>query len=409
MRLSPWLACPLALVALSFAPAGVRADDPPKPAEPKAPGEFVEVMTEWKKVIKKKNDPQFAKERAAYYETKNFKGTGLFWLGCIWELAGDAPKAIENFEKFLKAPEGKEANKESAMMKTMALHSGTGSYEKALAMGDTVLKAYPMSNHAAQNVDDMGRIYRRWGKDDKALEKFLAAAEMKSSQGVFDAIDIYLVQGKIAEAKATLAKYGEMLKASTKGAREEMAEFLEAVGKPAPALEGCRSPTNTEVPAKFGGSWVLLYVGNMTMSGMERRLTRFATIAHGWEKTTPWFVISYDQFDPFTKKVNKELTPDAELEIQIKLFKEESGGAQVLTVTKELWNALHLKQPGQRVLIDPDGNFRWMRLTEQKGGYDPFTMEKALDAFAGKGSGEAAPAEGDGGGEPGGGEMPGGG
>jgi hypothetical protein len=82
-------------------------------------------------------------------------------------------------------------------------------------------------------------------------------------------------------------------------------------------------------------------------------------------------------------------------------MKEEGGGAKVITVNKELWNALHLKQPGQRILIDPEGNFRWMRLTEQRGAYDTFTMQKALDTFTGKSSGESsapAPEAGDGGG-----------
>lgn len=415
MRRSPWLYGSLALALLALAPARVHADDPPKPGE-KAPPEFGEIQTEFKKEIKRKNDPQFAKERALYYETKNFKGVGLFWLGCVWEVARDWDKTIETFEKFLKSNEGKEANRESAMMKIMAAQVQKEDYEKAVATGEGIVKTYPMSGHAGQNMDEIGRTYRMWGKDDQALEKFLAAAEAKSSQGVFDAIDIYLVQGKIAEAKATLTKYGEMLKASTKGARDEMAEFLDAVGKPAPALEGSRSPTKTEVPPKFAGTWTLVYVGNLMMSNMERRLERLSTIGQHWAKTTPWYVISYDQFDPFTKKVNKELTPDQEFEIQTKLFEKESGGAQVLTVTKALWNSLHLKMPGQRVIIDPDGNFKWMRTSEQKGSYDQFTMQKALDAFAGKGSGESAPAPGEGGdggggggGEPGGGEGPGGG
>jgi tetratricopeptide (TPR) repeat protein len=404
MRLTPWLSSALALAVLAAAPLRAGAEDPPKGPAPANQPEFVEIQTEWKKTIKPKGDPQFAKERALYYETKNFKGVGLFWLGNIWELAGDWAKAIETFEKFVKSPEGKEANKESAMMKIMAAHVNMEAYEKAVAMGESILKTYPMSAHAAQNLDEIGRAFRRWGKDDKALEKFLAAAESKSSQGVFDAIDVYLVQGKVAEAKATLTKYGEMLKASTKGAREEMTEFLDAVGKPAPALQGARSPSATEVPAKFGGTWTLLYAGNLTMSQMQRRLERLASIGNIWDNTTPWFIIGYDQFDPFTKKVNKELTPDQEFEIQTKLMKEEGGGAKVLTVNKELWNALHLKQPGQRILIDPEGNFRWMRLTEQRGGYDSFTMQKALDTFIGKSTGEGAepaPAP-EGGGEPGG-------
>lgn len=413
MRLTPWLTTALALAVLGTAPLSVRADDPPKGPAPANPPEFAEIQTEWKKTIKPKNDPQFAKERALYYESKNFKGVGLFWLGNIWELAGDWTKTIETFEKFVKSPEGKEANKESAMMKIMAAHVNMEAYEKAIATGESILKAYPMSGHAAQNMDEMGRVFRRWGKDDKALAKFLEAAEAKSSQGVFDAIDIYLVQGKVAEAKATLAKYGEMLKASTKVAREEMNEFLDAVGKPGPDLKGARSPSATEVPAKFGGTWTLIYAGNLTMSQMQKRLERLASIGHRWEKTTPWFVIGYDQFDPYTKKVNKELTPDQEFEIQTKLMKSEGGGSNVLTVNKELWNALHLKQPGQRVILDPEGNFRWMRLTEQRGWYDQYTMQKALDTFTGKAGEEgaaAAPEGGDGGGagEPGG-EMPGGG
>jgi tetratricopeptide (TPR) repeat protein len=409
MRLAPWLACSLAILALTCAPLTARADDPPTPgAAPAGTPEFAEIQTEWKTVIKKKGDPQFAKERAQYYETKNFKGVGLFWLGFIWELAGDWGKTIETFEKFVKSPEGKEANKETAMIKIVAAHVNLEQYDKAVAMSEAVLKTYPMSKAAPGNMNELGRAYRRWGKDDKALEKFLASADMASSQGVFDAIDIYLVRGDVAKAKATLAKYAPTLKAATKGAVEEMTEFLEAVGKPAPALEGARSPTKTDVPPKFSGTWTLIYVGNMMMSSMERRLQRLASIANVWENTTPWFVIPYDQFDPFTKKVNKELTPDAEFEIQTKLFEKESGGAKVLTVTRELWKALHLKQPGQRVIIDPDGNFRWMRLTEQRGGYDPFTMQKALDAFTGASSGASAPAADEGGGEPGG-EMPGGG
>jgi tetratricopeptide (TPR) repeat protein len=408
MRLAPWLASSLAVLALAFAPLAARADDPPAPgAAPAGQPEFAEIQTEWKNVIRKKNDPQFAKERAQYYETKNFKGVGLFWLGFIWELAGDWGKTIEAFEKFVKSPEGKEVNKETAMQKIVAAHVNLEQYEKAVAVSEALLKTYPMSKQAAGNTNELGRIYRRWGKDDKALEKFLAAADMQSSQGVFDAIDVYLVRNDVAQAKATLAKYAGTLKAATKGAVEEMTEFLEAVGKPAPALEGARSPTNSEVPAKFGGTWTLLYVGNMTMSSMQRRLERLASIANRWENTTPWFVTTYDQFNPYSKKVEKDLTPDAEFEIQVKLYKEEGGGARVLTVTKELWKALHLKQPGQRILIDPDGNFRWMRLTEQRGGYDPFTMQKALDAFTGASTGGTAPAD-DGGAEPGG-EMPGGG
>jgi tetratricopeptide (TPR) repeat protein len=412
MRFPCWPAYPLALALLAVAPVGVNAEDPPPAAKPgeKAAPEFAEIQTEWKKVIKPKNDPQFAKERALYYETKDFKGVGLFWLGNIWELARDWDKTIETFEKFLKSPEGKDANKEAAMMKIMAAHVSKKDYEKAIQMGVTVLKAYPMSGHSAQNLVEMGRTYRRWGKDDEALKKFLEAAESKSSQGVFDAIDIYLVRGDVATAKQTLTKYAEALKASTKGAVAEMTEFLNAVGTEAPKLEGAKSPTKHDVPAAFKGSWTVLIAGSVTLSNLERRLGQYESIRSAWDKADPWFIMRYDLWDPFQKKVVKELTPDQEFELQIKVMEKEGGGAHVLTVPKDLWDRLHLKSFGQRTIIDPEGKFRWTRLVEQRGTYDGFTMEKAMDTFAGAGTGGAAPAGegGDGGGEmPGGGDAPG--
>jgi tetratricopeptide (TPR) repeat protein len=422
MRFSRWLAYPLALAFLAVAPVGVNAEDPPKggaaPAPAKKGDDWAEIQTEWKKKIKPKRDAQFAKERAQFWETKGFKGLGLFWLGNIWELAGDMPKTIEAFEGFLKGEEGKDANRESAMMKVMAAHARMEAWEKAIAMGETTLKAYPMSGKAGQNADEMGRIYRRWGKNDKAMEMFTQAAEAKSSAGVFDLIDMHMVNGEIDKAKAVLAKYSELLKAATKSAQADMKEFLDAIGTVAPPLEGAKSPTKTPVPAKFGegGTYTVLYVSYIAMSGLEKRLHYLSSIKNVWDKVEPWAVMNYVKWDPFQKKVVAELTQEQELELQVKVLEKESGGAQVLTLTPDLYAKFHQKPGGQKTILDPEGKFRWIRLTDQQGDYDWFCLKKALDKFTGQDrSGGAGPAEaGDGGGEApggagGGGDMPGGG
>lgn len=412
-----WLVRLLPLLVLTVAPVPVRADDPPQPA-PATPAvakdDLSEIQPEFKKTIKRKNDAQLAKDRAAYYETKNFKGSGLFYLGCIYEIAGDAPKTIETLEKFLKSGQGLDGNKEAAWMRIMAAHTKLKAYDKAIEAGEKVLAAYPMSNHSAQNLDDMGRIYRRWGKDELALKKFLEAAEAKSSAGVFDAIDLYLLNGQVDKAKELLTTCAETLKAATKGAQAEMASFLADVGKEAPALTGARSPTKTEVPAKFGGSWAVLYGYNLTISGLEKRMGAWHSIKNRWDKVEPWFVGNYIEWDPFEKKVVKGMTPDQEFDLQVKVMEKESGGGQALTVPNELFAQLHFKAPSTRVIIDPEGKFRWIRMPEQRGDYDVFVLQRALDKLTGQDhSAAGAEAGGDGGAEggekPAGGDAPGGG
>ena len=397
MRFPRLLAYPLALAVLAVLPHGAYAEDPPAPPPAVAKDDLKEIQPEFKKKIKPKNDPQFAKERAAYYETKGFKGSGLFYLGLIYEVAGDPAKTVETLEKFLASGQGLEANRESAMMRIMAAHVKLKDYDKALATGQAVLKAYPQSTHADENQLEIGRVYRRMGKDDEALAKFLVAAELKSSAGILDAVDVYLVAGDVQKAKDLLAKSAEGLKPAVKATLDDMRAFLDVVGTEAPPLTGARSPTGSEVPAKFGGgTWTVVYAYNLTMAGLERHLNNWMSIEHRWDKVEPWFMGHYIQWDPFTKKVDPTLTPEQEFDLQVKVFEKEGKGGQVLSVPKDLYTKFHFKAPGTRLILDPEGKFRWLHYPETRSDmlYARFAFERALDKFTGQqSSGSAPPAQ----------------
>jgi tetratricopeptide (TPR) repeat protein len=356
------------------------------------------INKDWKEV--KKGNTAKAKERAEFWEKKGVTGKDTFWIALMWEKANENAKAIAAFEAYLKVEGASDTNKETCFYKIMTCHAEMEAWDKAVAAGDALLKTYPGSKVAKQVVGEKGRILRQAGKDADAKAAFAAAAEQGYTLGLFDLVDMLMIEGDQAGAKAAIEKYGPAI---TRGGAQkelgELAEFVAAIGSAAPSLEKAINVGDGEPAKEWAGKPTLLFFAFLPAPNLQALLRTWDKLRKGWEEgVNVTAVTSYNKYDPFQKKVVEGLAPEQEEAMIKDVLKQEGGSARVLLVPPDTWAQLRQKNPGQRTLVDKDGKFRWVR-TELAQPYDWYCTEMALKKWGG-GTGPA-----DGGGkEPAGGD-----
>lgn len=383
MRIPRLLAGALLLVALPFIAGLAAADDE-------------SISKDWKEV--KKGNTAKAKERAEFWEKKGVGGKDSIWIGLMWQKAGENAKAIAAFEAYLKVEGANDANREKCFYESMVCHAREEAWDKALAAADGLLKTYPGSKVAKQVVGEKGRILRQAGKDADAKAAFSSAAEQGYTLGLFDLVDMLMVEGDQAGAKAAIEKYGPTI---TKGGAQkelgELSEFVNAIGTAAPSLEKAISVGDGEPAKEWTGKPTLLFFAFLPAPNLQALLRTWGKLRRGWEDgVNITAVCTYNKYNPFEKRVVEGLAPEQEEAMIKDVLKQEGGGSRVLLVPADAWAQLRQKNPGQRTLVDAQGKFRWVR-TELASTYDWWCTEMALKKFGG-GAGPAAGGGADGGG-----------
>lgn len=387
--------CLLSLCLLTAAPARVLAegDEEEKPAASPggkaAPGaddkgNYDKISDDWKKNVKRKSSAQHAKERALYWEGKGAKDKDLFWLALMWDKAGDHGKAIAAFEGYLKVPETQEANRETCFFKIMENHAKAEAWDKAVEAGELLVKTYPGSKNIGQAYGELGRHYRRKGDLDKALSAWGQAADAKYSHAILDLADVHMVNGDIDKAKATLTKGLEVVsKDAIKETIGEVLSFVNRIGTPAPAPADVVCVSGQDAPTAWGPKPTLLYFTPIVMPYLEARLREYAGLKRGWgEGVDIYAVMTYMQYDPFTKKAVPDLAEADEAAKLTEVLLKENGGSTVLLFKKDLFASLEQRTQSQKTLLDAEGKFRWVRVTHQSD-YDWFVTEQALKKVTG--------------------------
>jgi tetratricopeptide (TPR) repeat protein len=410
MRASLLLVGCLAFTPLAFAPARVLADDE-EPAGPAAPATGPQTIAqEWKKGIKQKNSA-YAKERGAYWAEK-VKPTDKdsYWLGLIWDKAGEREKAIACFEGYLKVEGGADANREGSMIKIMENQAELQAWDKAIAAGKEMLKSYPASKGAAGTWSSLGRIHRRKGDLDAAVQAFREALALKRATALFDLIDIYLVQGDANKAKAACNEFREVFQKDAVKANFDMLEaFVGRVGGAAPSLEGSAriveaeeaeppadpmgggepaEPKPAPAPAAslaYGGKPTFLYHVHHGAVRLDGRLSNLRRLRDELDEKARFLgLLSLKKIDAAAQKEDPTLTPERE-QAQMKVYLDKFGhGLEALLVSDATFQALGLRWAGQMIVVDREGKLRWMRLNDENGdGYDWYCAAEALKKFGG--------------------------
>lgn len=391
-RLWPALLCfslfPCTVLTLAPGRALADEDEPAekpadKPGTKPGPVTYDKISQDWLKNVKKNGSAQYARERAEYWVGKGATGKDLYWLGKMWEKAGEHAKAIPCFEAYLKVEGADDKNREGALAAIMDIHVKAEDWPQATAAAENLLKTYPGSKNAPGFQGTLGRIQRQAGNEEKAIEYFTLSAAGLFSPSVLDLVDIHMLHGEIDKAIAVCDKALEGLqKAGVKDVVSDLRAFLGKVGTAAPSPADAVLLTDGEKPASWGPKWTLLFYTPVLMQGLERNLRDLASIKRAWgEVLDAYGVMSYMQYNPFTRKEEPDLTPEKEAEHLKKVVGKESGGSQVLLFTKPATVGLGLSGMGAKVLLDPEGKLKWVRITHQSP-YDWWCVEQALKRFA---------------------------
>jgi tetratricopeptide (TPR) repeat protein len=365
------LRCALLAVAVGLAGPAARANDE-------------SIFKDWKEEIQKRGI-QHSKERGEFWEAKGVQGKDLYWLARIWERAEEYEKAKAAFEGFLKVEGIDEKNKQNAVYLLVGIAMKSQDWAGAIAGAERFRKEFPGSRDIGSVWDEQGRAHRLMGDRDKAVEAFKASAGQKWTTGLVDLVDVYLVEGKIDEAKAAVAtamKIDEMRKNPTVGMLQG---FVDAVGTPGPSLEKGCSIGVTPAPTTLTGKPTVLYYWFVKMNWIDDRLTRVRNLEQRYgEKAQVFAVSTYDKYNPNTKKVEEGMTEEQERDIQGQIVKQMTGGGpSALLVPRDVFDALKQKTEGQWTIFDAEGKLRYVRVTD-KTPYDWKCVELALRAFAGE-------------------------
>ncbi len=386
MRLSRLLLALVSVLALAYAPSPLAAEgDDDEPAKPsgKPGGASAEnnekISQDWLKNVKKNGSSAYARQRAEFWEGKGAKDKDLYWLGRMWEKAGDRAKAVACFEGYLKVEGADDKNREGALAAIMDVHAKAEDWPQAIAAGENLLKAYPGSKNVPGFQGTLGRICRQGGQEARAIELFTQSVAGLWSPSVVDLVDLHMLAGDVAKAMAVCDKALEtMQKAGVKDVIGDLKAFLGKIGTAAPAPADAVLLTDGEKPAAWGPKWTLLFYTPVMMQSLERNLRDYSGLRRGWQEAVDVLaVMSYMQYNPFTRKEEEGLAPEKEAELLKQVVGKESGGSQVLLFTKEAVGGLGLSGMGAKVLLDPEGKLRWCRITHQSP-YDWWCVEQAL-------------------------------
>lgn len=406
MRLARLLALGLACLPLAVATPPLHADD--EAAEAPAAAGPVTITRDWKDNIKKKRSAALAKERAAYWAEKvKPSDKDIYWLGWIWDMAKEREKAIECFQAYLKIEGGNDTNREACFTKIRELYTELKKVDEAIVVGKEVLKQYPGSRSAGANWQDLGRLHRRKGDMAAAEAAFRESIPLKRLTSLFDMVDIYLVAGDVAKARAAMNEFRELFQKDAVKANFDLLEaFLGRVGSAAPSLEsatpivappqgdelapaeGSEAPAAPAAPAiekAYGGKPTLLYHADhraMLLDVRMRNLKNTRSVLGDSARVLG--LASLKKFDVFTQKEDTTLTAEGETD-RIGAWLEKNGqGAQVLLLDEATVGAFGLRWPGQMVLVDREGKLRWMRLNDENSdGYDWVCAQEAVKKLGG--------------------------
>lgn len=368
------------------------ADDPPPtpPAEPpkekKPDHDDTSIYKDWK--IAKFRGIRHAQDRATFWEQKGVSGKDLNWLAWLWDRGEAYDKAAAAWEQFLgwtpdeKAKGDFEKNSKDSLRKLVTCYLWGKKYADCAKTADRYVAAYPDTESVKNVWDEKGRAQRLAGEDDKAIESFAKAAELKLGKGLLDMVDVYLVAGKLDEARAAFNKF-PLEGGAEQGAATAKA-FLALVGTDAPSLEKAVNVGTSEVaPKEWKGKASAVYYWHMQLSDGMRRMQNFDAALRDVEKGHGIALSTYNKLNPVAQKVEADMTEEAENEWYRKLVADFARNIPfTLVVPKSVIGGLGLKGEGQMVVVDAEGKIRWMR-TMDADKYDLMTVAIALKKFSG--------------------------
>jgi tetratricopeptide (TPR) repeat protein len=360
-------------VSLLFPAAAARAEDAAEPPK-KAETDDTSIFKDWKLV--KARGIRHARTRAEFWAGKGVEGKDLFFLGLMWNRGEDYGKAIETLEKFLewappsddqKAVDANKTNREFTRRELISAYMKNKDYGKAVAAAQKFREEFSGSAAAPESWGDQGRAHRLAGERDRAIEAWNQAIGLKYLASLFDLADLYLCDGEVDKAKEVLDKYP---KEDLKG-RDTMfnlyRQFLDVVGTAAPSLEAAANVGSGD-PPKDWSKPTLLMNWAMTTPNADRRLKRIEEVRRAFsDKMNAAGVATYNQYNPQTMKVEKDMTPEAEQDWYKKLIADSpilNALPPMIVVPKEVMEALKLRYEGQMVVVDGEGKLRYIRITD---------------------------------------------
>jgi hypothetical protein len=221
------------------------------------------------------------------------------------------------------------------------------------------------------------------GDLEKAKAAFQKASDMKFTAGTFDLVDVLLFENKLDEAKNLMKRSIEEAAPGKEKSLQPMADSLAWIGTEAPVLEGAVNVGEGEAPTTLKEKPTLLYYWFMTHRAADAGLASCRKLQQQWGDTARAIGIStYDHFNPENQKVEPDMAPDKEQFYYKEILKRLSTGAApaCLLVPEALMKEkLHLgMSPGQKIILDKNGKFRWIRLTPDGNPYDWFVADAVV-------------------------------
>jgi tetratricopeptide (TPR) repeat protein len=354
-------------VAVSAAPLVATADDPP-PA--KKTSDDTSIFGDWKYI--KNRGATYAKERGEFWEGKGTTGKDLIWLGKIWHRGQEYRKAIAKLEDFLKfVPDEKnretvEKNRELAYDVLMESQQKIKDWAKAVEAAERYRKDFPNGKLLAESWDNQGRYHRMGGEKEKALVAFKNAADMKLRSGIVDLVDVHMAEGRIDEAKATLAKY---LEEEIQGKEQyfiPLQTFLGAIGTEGPSLEAAQSVGKDPAPSQWKGKPAVFLNWTLQTPNGDSRLQRLFVLGREFSgKANFAGIMKFVKWNPDTKKVEEDLTPEKETE-WMRLFISQSNLRipPCIALPASVHEGMRQKFEGQMTVLDHEWKFRYMRIND---------------------------------------------
>jgi tetratricopeptide (TPR) repeat protein len=396
----PPLAFALAL-ALPFAPLA-RAEDaaPEGPAAEPAPAETpkpakaetddTSIFKDWKLV--KQRGVAHSKKRAEFWAGKGAAGKDLIWLGLMYERGEDYPKAIEALKGYLdwKPPEGdakaadtKQKNLELAWKTMILAHTKNRDWPGTIKACETFREEMPGSALTAEMFLYEGRAHRMAGDDAKAIDAFGKAADLKYVKATLDLADVYLCNGDVAGAKSAIARLPMEDAKGRDFLLQHYLAFLDMVGTSAPSLEKAVSVGSGDAPKDWSKPTVLYFWGMQTANA-DRRLKRLEDLRRAYsDKIQAAGISKYQKYNPQTMKVEEGMTEEQEQEWLRKLIADSPQRLPpMIVVPGDLADAMKIKFEGQITLVDKDGKYRYVRLTDMEP-YDIQAVEMAVKKVLG--------------------------
>jgi tetratricopeptide (TPR) repeat protein len=398
-RIHP-LALALAL-ALPFAPVARAEDAAPEapPAEP-APAEGAKparqetddtsIFKDWKLV--KGRGVAHSKKRAEFWAGKGASGKDLIWLGLMYERGEEYAKAIEALQGYLdwtppaddpKANETKQKNLELAWKTKVLSHTKSRDWAGTVKACQTFREALAESVLTAEMYLYEGRAHRMSGDDAKAIEAFGKAADLKYVKGTLDLADVYLCNGDVAGAKAAIAKLPMDEAKGRDFLLQHYLAFLDLVGTPAPSLEKAVSVGSGDAPKDWSKPTILYFWGMQTANA-DRRLKRLEDLRRAYsDKIMAAGLSKYQKYNPQTMKVEDTMTEEQEQDWLRKLIADSPQRLPPMIVAPvDFADAMKIKFEGQITLVDQEGKFRYVRLTDMEP-YDIQALELAVKKVTG--------------------------